>query len=83
MTTFSQTIDNLQAIVRDAINLSIKYQNTTHIKIEHDDMTHVITAFGLVADDSDYATWGEKVADFYGTMENGDEYRVGVRLVTR
>lgn len=80
----TKTASQIREIVEDAIKFSIKYQNTTHIEIEHNEMVDVIAAFNDIAEESDYATWGDgNVADFYGVMENGDEYRVGVELVNR
>ena len=80
----TKTPSQIREIVEDAIKFSIKYQNTTHIEIEHNEMLDVIAAFNDIAEESDYDTCGDgNVADFYGVMENGDEYRVGVELVNR
>lgn len=72
---------NTETTIKDAITRSISHNEIVRVEFGGGDFFDALSEVDAIADDSDYATENNGEHDVWGTMENGDEFRIRICVV--
>lgn len=71
---------NIASTINEAITRSISHNEIVRVEFSGGDFFDALSEVDAIADDTDYATENNGDFDVWGTMENGDEFRIRIAI---
>lgn len=69
-----------EATIKDAINRSISHTEIVRVTFAGGDIAAALSEVNAIAEDYDNATENDGDEDVWGTLENGDEFRIRIAI---